>query len=218
MLLRYAPVVIVGWAYVAGAVVTLLSLIPSLSDGSVSFSISGFGWIAIVYAGLISSAANYSAMAYVNKTTGPVFMMMHYPIQSFATPLLGFFILGSTVSVTDALGGTIIIVGLALCLYAKSLESRGEKGSIATNSKEGNPPPPSTSSSSSSVSSPIAIAALSSDADDWTSATPHLSSTQTIALASTVSAQEIDDRALNNLPPAIPVKIVTISGNRDDWG
>jgi hypothetical protein len=51
--------------------------------------------------------------------------MAFYPYQAFATPILAFIFLGSTVTINDAAGGIVIIIGLFICVYAKWRE-RGE--------------------------------------------------------------------------------------------
>lgn len=51
--------------------------------------------------------------------------MAFYPVQSFATPLLAFLLLGAPLTSGDAVGGLIIIAGLALLLYVRWREAKG---------------------------------------------------------------------------------------------
>lgn len=61
----YDPVAIVAWGYLAGSSLTLLSIIPAIvldCGGGASFNISFSGWIAVLYASILTSALNYSLM------------------------------------------------------------------------------------------------------------------------------------------------------------
>lgn len=136
---KYSPQVVVAWGYATGAVLCFISVVPTVSAsldprgeaaarGAPLFALSSTGWLAIVYSALISSAFNYSLMAWVNKRTSPATVMSFYPIQSIATPVLSFAILGTPLASADAVGGVIIVCGLACLLYARLLQGGGSGG------------------------------------------------------------------------------------------
>jgi drug/metabolite transporter (DMT)-like permease len=127
LLQKYDPLVIVAWGYTFGAGLTLMSVIPCAADPA-AWHLTSSGVGAILYSALISSALNYSLMILVNKRTSPVFVMAAYPWQSIATPVLAFLILGAPFTAGDAIGGTIIIAGLALCVWSRWQESRSNGG------------------------------------------------------------------------------------------
>lgn len=55
-------------------------------------------------------------------------VMAFYPLQSVATPVLGFLILGATFQPHDAVGGLFIIAGLACLMYARYMEGPASGG------------------------------------------------------------------------------------------
>lgn len=116
----YEPVSIVAWGYASGSALTMLSVIPYLVLApSGGWDISASGWRAICFAAFLTSALNYSLMIYVNKKVGPVLVMAFYPWQAICTPLLASAFLGSVLTANDAVGGILVVIGLALCVLAK---------------------------------------------------------------------------------------------------
>lgn len=128
----YSPIFVVAWGYVTGSILTLLAVIPCTLSAQ-AWVVPASGWVAILYAGCLSSGFNYAAMAYVrlaapaeyctfnphpcrcqvNKRTSPVLVMSFYPAQSFFTPMLSYIFLGSVVSPEEGVGGGVIIIGKA---------------------------------------------------------------------------------------------------------
>lgn len=121
LLKEYDSLVVVAWGYTFGALQVLMSVIPCVTESS-AWSLSSSGIGAIAYSSLLSSAFNYAVMIQVNKAVGPVAVMAAYPLQSVMTPLLSFAILGMGFEWSDAIGGGIIIGGLALLIYARREE------------------------------------------------------------------------------------------------
>jgi hypothetical protein len=124
LLSRYEPLVIVAWGYLFGSALTLMSVIPCAADPA-AWHVSPAGIGAAFFAGIATSAFNYTAMNRVNQVTSPAFIMSFYPLQSLLTPALALAILGSPVRVQDVVGGLIIIAGLALLLTTRWWELRG---------------------------------------------------------------------------------------------
>jgi len=124
LLSRYEPLVIVAWGYLFGSALTLMSVIPCAADPA-AWHVSPAGIGAAFFAGIATSAFNYTAMNRVNKLTSPAFIMSFYPLQSILTPALALVLLGSPVRVQDVVGGLIIIAGLALLLATRWWELRG---------------------------------------------------------------------------------------------
>jgi drug/metabolite transporter (DMT)-like permease len=71
----YSPLFVVAWGYVTGSVLTLLAVVPCTLTVA-AWTVPASGWIAILYAGFLSSGFNYAAMAWVNKRTTPVLVMV----------------------------------------------------------------------------------------------------------------------------------------------
>ena len=78
---------------------------------------------AVVFAGVLSSFVNYSAMAWVNSITSPTLVMIFYPLQSFLSPLFASIFLHESISAVDYCGGAVIVFGLACCIYSTVLEA-----------------------------------------------------------------------------------------------
>ena len=74
LLATYPIHTVVAWGYAAGALLTLMSAATCATDAA-AWTVSGSGWAAIVYSAFLSSAANYLAMAWVNKRVSPLFVM-----------------------------------------------------------------------------------------------------------------------------------------------
>lgn len=127
LLSRYEPLVIVAWGYLFGSALTLMSVIPCAADPA-AWHVSPAGIGAAFFAGIATSAFNYTAMNRVNKLTSPAFIMSFYPLQSLLTPALAMVLLGSPVRVADVVGGLIIIAGLGLLLATRWWELRGLAG------------------------------------------------------------------------------------------
>jgi drug/metabolite transporter (DMT)-like permease len=123
---RYTPSTIVAWGYANGAGLVLLATLPSAA--SFNLNIATSGWIAIFYSSLVSSAFNYALMAWVNSRTSPALVMSFYPWQSIATPFLAWVIMGVPLHPEDAAGGAIIVLGLALLVYARYREGKAGAG------------------------------------------------------------------------------------------
>ena len=123
---KYSPLTIVAWGYTYGACLTALAAIPAASSAvnTGGWKLAASGWLAIIYSSLISSAFNYSLMAWVNSHTSPVVVMAWYPWQSICTPILAYLILGTPMEADDALGGVIIIIGLSLLMAARYKENK----------------------------------------------------------------------------------------------
>jgi drug/metabolite transporter (DMT)-like permease len=60
----YSPLFVVAWGYVTGSTLTLLAVIPCTLSVA-AWTVPAAGWIAILYAGCLSSGFNYVAMAWV---------------------------------------------------------------------------------------------------------------------------------------------------------
>jgi drug/metabolite transporter (DMT)-like permease len=60
----YSPLFVVAWGYVTGSTLTLLAVVPCTLS-TAAWTVPASGWIAILYAGCLSSGFNYAAMAWV---------------------------------------------------------------------------------------------------------------------------------------------------------
>jgi drug/metabolite transporter (DMT)-like permease len=120
--LDYPPLLLAAWAYILGTAMIGTSVVVAAAD-SASWQLSGAAVGGILFAGVLSSFANYSAMAWVNSVTSPVLVMSAYPLQSFLSPLFASIFLGEHIGAADYVGGTVIVVGLALCVYSTVLEA-----------------------------------------------------------------------------------------------
>ena len=117
----YAPLVLAAWAYLLGTAMIGTSVLVAAADAA-AWQLSGAAVGGILFAGVLSSFANYSAMAWVNSVTSPVLVMASYPLQSFLSPLFASIFLDESIGAVDYIGGVVIVLGLALCVYSTVLE------------------------------------------------------------------------------------------------
>jgi drug/metabolite transporter (DMT)-like permease len=120
----YRPLLLVAWAYLIGTGLIGLTVAVAFVDES-AWRISPTAAGAIVYAGVLNSFFNYSAMAFCNARTSPLVVTAFYPLQSILTPFLSSIFLGEDVTTADLYGGAIIVVGLFTCLYGRYLSEAG---------------------------------------------------------------------------------------------
>ena len=117
----YAPLVLAAWAYLLGTGMIGTSVLVAAADAA-AWQLSGAALGGILFAGVLSSFVNYAAMAWVNSVTSPVLVMASYPLQSFLSPLFAAIFLDESIGAVDYVGGVIIVLGLAFCVYSTVLE------------------------------------------------------------------------------------------------
>ena len=127
--LPYASLTLAGYAYFFGVALIFLNTSTSAVTAE-DWAMTGWSVGAILFAGVFASFFNYTVMAWVNNRVGPLLVMVFYPVQSFATPLLNFLIFGTVISAEEALGGAVICGGLACVLWAKYREGSPATGAV----------------------------------------------------------------------------------------
>eukprot|EP00899_Mesostigma_viride_P027198 jgi/Mesvir1/7663/Mv11423-RA.1 len=89
------PTTTTAVAYCCGGLCILLT--AATNTRAADWAISGTAVVAILYAGLVASALNFSILAWANKQVGPATVSMYLPVQPFAATLLSYVFLGTPV-------------------------------------------------------------------------------------------------------------------------
>ncbi|CAI5501037.1 unnamed protein product [Closterium sp. Naga37s-1] len=121
-----APVTVTAMAYVVGA---LLMLLIALLSSPPSWVITGWPLVAVVFAGVVTSALNYALMTAANRRVGPATVALYNPLQPVASATLSYLCLASPIFL-----GSLSLQGTEAALQAvqqgdepqEPLQSRAE--------------------------------------------------------------------------------------------
>ncbi|CAI7841314.1 unnamed protein product [Closterium sp. NIES-53] len=115
-----APVTVTAMAYVVGA---LLMLLIALLSSPPSWIITGWPLVAVVFAGVVTSALNYALMTAANRRVGPATVALYNPLQPVASATLSYLCLASPIFLGSVIGGFLVLSGLYLVVWgAKAQE------------------------------------------------------------------------------------------------
>jgi hypothetical protein len=129
---RYPALVTAAWGYVLGTGLLALSVITSATDAA-DWDVDAAAAGAIAYAVVLSSALNYSLMAWVNQVTSPLLLTAFFPFQSVAAVALSALVLGQPADSSDYIGGSLVLLGLIAVVAGKHRESKeGAAATVAT--------------------------------------------------------------------------------------
>jgi len=123
LLHSYRSAFVTGWMYIFGSIALLVSVLPLATSPHYWHLDNRQIGIALAFGILAASAVNYSLIAWTNKRLSPVILTASYPLESVLAPGFAYAVLGQKLSLADAMGGAVMIGGLALFTIAKFRES-----------------------------------------------------------------------------------------------
>jgi len=129
VLKSYSPIFVAGMAFLVAAYILWLPAVYSsgLSRSSWSMGDDKIAFGALCYAVILTTAFNYSALAWANKISSPSSVLGFQTLQPVATSLLSYLVLGTLLTTGQALGGCLIIAGLLLnVLFAPKSKTKEE--------------------------------------------------------------------------------------------
>ncbi|CAI6007033.1 unnamed protein product [Closterium sp. NIES-65] len=109
-----APVTVTAMAYAMGA---LLMLLIALLSSPPSWVITGWPLVAVVFAGVVTSALNYALMTAANRRVGPATVALYNPLQPVASATLAYLCLASPIFLGSVIGGFLVLSGLYLVVW-----------------------------------------------------------------------------------------------------
>ena len=135
LLARYPAIVVAGWGYAAGLCLLTLSVVTGATADAWVFP--PLSLLAVAYAGVASSFVAYFAMATANQLAGPLFITVFFPVQPVATAVIGFFALGTRLTLEELGGAAIVSAGLLCVVAAKMAEGRELEAAAGSSSSVG---------------------------------------------------------------------------------
>jgi drug/metabolite transporter (DMT)-like permease len=121
MLKTYSPVLITASTYAIAAGIVFATACATSGLDLAAWSMGGdhVAWACVAYAASLTTALNYSILAWANKNTSPTTVTTSATLQPVAAVCLSWFLLGIPLSAAQALGGCCI--ASVLLVYVNSL-------------------------------------------------------------------------------------------------
>lgn len=134
LLNRYKPATLTTVYYSIGSFITVLACIGwSYTFDPDDFVFGGelFPWVGLAYATIFSTVYAYNAYSWAGKQVSPAITTVYNTLQPVGTALLSFAILGVVITLSEVVGGVLVICGLVVTVYGRSVEeavaAEGEK-------------------------------------------------------------------------------------------
>lgn len=132
----YEPVFATAMTYLFAAIVILACAVLKVGFDSNAWTLAGSSsaWLGLVYAICLTTALNYSLLAWANKESSPVITSCATPMQPMAAATLSLIILGIGFSAGQLIGAMFIIAGFGVVAHGQ-VQDANEKESLIAGDK-----------------------------------------------------------------------------------
>ena len=141
LLAKYSPPVLTFVYYSVGALITLITCFFWAT--SMPFKISDLYfdgnlvvWSCLFYAAIFATLFTYNAYSYVSTIVTPSIVTIYSCAQPAWTSILAFLLYGSVITSPEALGGTLIAIGLALSVKGAAVEQQYDPTTTLVDKKD----------------------------------------------------------------------------------
>jgi drug/metabolite transporter (DMT)-like permease len=118
----YDPAYVTFLYYSIGALFTVILCVCWESRFTVdSFRFNGLllPWLGVVYAAIFATLYVYNAYAWAGKRLPPTILAVYSTLQPVGTAILSLIVFGEVISVSEVVGGLLVVIGLVMTVYGK---------------------------------------------------------------------------------------------------
>lgn len=126
LLKLYTPLTVTAWYYSIGSVLTLATALAARLPIADFFWTDIEPWLALVYAALVATVYAYEAYSWIIQRASPTLVSAFSTLQPLFTVLLNFIFVGHGVGGTTVAAGAVVVLGLAITVYAKIRRENGK--------------------------------------------------------------------------------------------
>lgn len=130
LLKKYDSTLVTFVYFTIGSIFTLLLCICWASrfhsGGDFYFSGLWLPWIGLAYAAILATWLNYNMISYASSFVPPSITTIYSTFQPVGTVLLSIMILGYGISVSEGIGGALVVVGLFVTVFARTEDENDE--------------------------------------------------------------------------------------------
>lgn len=125
MLNKYDPSVVTFTYYTVGTAITVLLTCAwesRFTAESFYFNNNILPWIGLMYATIFATLFAYNFYSWAGKRLSPSLTTVYCTLQPVGTVVLSFIVFGSVVTVPQAVGGLVVMIGLVVTVIGRARE------------------------------------------------------------------------------------------------